>query len=65
LPPGRGTFPWGRLAAHLAGHDASLLLEVHPPYRTRAEELYRSTKELLSPADGVGARLAAVGTAAV
>jgi sugar phosphate isomerase/epimerase len=65
LPPGRGTLPWGRLAPHLAGQDASLMLEVHPPYRTRAEELHRSTKELLSPVDGVGARQAAVGTAAI
>ena len=32
------------------------MLEVHPPYRPRAEELYRSAEELLSPADGVGAR---------
>ena len=61
LPPGRGTLPWGRLAPTLAAHEAPLMLEVHPPYRPRAEELYRSTKELLSPADGVGARQAAVG----
>jgi sugar phosphate isomerase/epimerase len=65
LPPGRGTLPWGRLAPSLAAHRAPLVLEVHPPYRPRAEELYRSTKELLRPADGVGARQAAVGTAAV
>ena len=64
LPPGRGTLPWGRLAPSLAAHQAPLVLEVHPPYRPRAEELYRSTEKLLSPADGVGARQAAVGTAA-
>ena len=40
------------------------MLEVHPPYRPRAEELYRSARELLSPADGVGAQLAAVGATA-
>jgi sugar phosphate isomerase/epimerase len=65
LPPGRGTLPWGRLAASLAAHQAPLVLEVHPPYRPRAGELYRSVKELLSPADDVGARQAAIGTAAV
>jgi hypothetical protein len=31
---------------------------VHPPYRTRTEELYRSAKELLSPAGGVGRQAA-------
>ena len=64
LPPGRGTLPWGRLAPSVAGHGAPLVLEVHPPYRTRAEELYRSTKELLSPADGVGVRRTVIGAAA-
>jgi hypothetical protein len=28
---------------------------VHPPYRPRAEELYRCAEELLSPTDGVRA----------
>jgi sugar phosphate isomerase/epimerase len=65
LPPGRGTLPWGRLAPVLAAHRAPLMLEVHSPNRPRTEELYRSTKELLSPAGGVGARQTAVGTAAV
>jgi len=63
LPPGRGTLPWGRLAPDLAAHRAPLVLEVHPPYRPRAEELYRSAKELLSPAHRVGAPQAAVDTA--
>ncbi len=56
LPPGRGTLPWERLAPALAAHRAPLMLEVHPPYRPRAEELYRSAAELLSPADVVGRR---------
>jgi hypothetical protein len=64
LAPGRGTLPWERLAPRLAGHEAPLVLEVHPPYRPRAEELYRSTEQLLSPGDGVSARQTAVGTAA-
>ena len=49
LPPGRGTLPWGRLVPSLAAHRAPLMLEVHPPYRPRAEELYRSFCELLDP----------------
>jgi sugar phosphate isomerase/epimerase len=64
LAPGRGTLPWERLAPRLAGHEAPLVLEVHPPYRPRAEELYRSTEQLLSPGKGVSARQTAVGTAA-
>jgi sugar phosphate isomerase/epimerase len=47
LPPGRGTLPWERLAPRLAGHDAPLVLEVHPPYRPRAEDLHRSFTQLL------------------
>jgi sugar phosphate isomerase/epimerase len=51
LPPGRGTLPWERLAPRLAGHEAPLVLEVHPPYRPRAEELYHSFTELLAVRD--------------
>lgn len=64
LPPGQGTLPWERVAPRLAGHDAPVMLEVHPPYRPRAEELYRSATELLSPADTVGAPQTTVGTTA-
>ena len=64
LPPGRGTLPWERLAPRLADHHAPLMLEVHPPYRPRAGELYRSAMELLSPADGVRAPRAPVGATA-
>ena len=64
LPPGRGTLPWDRLAPRLGRHEAPLVLEVHPPYRPRAEELYRSAEELLSSADGVSAWQPAVGTPA-
>jgi sugar phosphate isomerase/epimerase len=65
LPGGRGPLPWGRLVPSLAAHRAPLVLEVHPPYRPRAEELYRFTKDLLSPAGEVDAPLAAAGAAAV
>ena len=51
LPPGRGSLPWERVALRLAGHDAPLMLEVHPPYRPRAEELHRSLTELVGLRD--------------
>ena len=51
LPPGRGTLPWERLAPRLAGHGAPLVLEVHPPYRPRAEELHGSFTRLLGERD--------------
>jgi sugar phosphate isomerase/epimerase len=47
LPPGRGTLPWNRVAPLLARHRAPLLLEVHPPYRPRAEELASGLRHLL------------------
>jgi sugar phosphate isomerase/epimerase len=50
LPPGRGTLPWDRVAPLLASHAAPLLLEVHPPHRPQAEELFAATRELLGPA---------------
>ena len=65
LPPGRGTLPWGRLAPALAAHGAPLMLEVHPPDRPAAAELYSSAKQLLSTAGGLGTRPVAAGTAAV
>ncbi len=49
LAPGRGTLPWERLAPALAAHGAPLMLEVHPPYRPTAEELYDAAEELLKP----------------
>ena len=64
LPPGRGTLPWRRVAPALAAHGAPLMLEVHPPHRPRAEELYSTTRELLSHEGRVGAQRAAVGAAA-
>jgi sugar phosphate isomerase/epimerase len=40
LPPGRGTLPWQRVGPLLERHAAPLILEVHPPHRPRASELY-------------------------
>lgn len=52
LPPGRGTVPWKRLRPLLAGHDAPLVLEVHPPYRPRPGELAATAAQVLSPSRG-------------
>ena len=47
LPPGRGTAPWNDITSLVDGHAAPLMLEVHPPYRPRAAELYRGATEAL------------------
>ena len=47
LPPGRGSVPWSRLAPVLAGHEAPLLLEVHPPHRRSASYLQRRALRVL------------------
>jgi sugar phosphate isomerase/epimerase len=64
LPPGRGSLPWQRLAPRLASHDAPLMLEVHPPYRRRAEELHRSTRELLTGSGNAPAQQPVISTTA-
>jgi sugar phosphate isomerase/epimerase len=43
LPPGRGTLPLAEIAPALAGSDAPVICEVHPPYRPRAADLHRAT----------------------
>ncbi|MGH2953187.1 MAG: sugar phosphate isomerase/epimerase family protein, partial [Solirubrobacterales bacterium] len=47
LPPGRGTVPWQRVAPMLSAHEAPLVLEVHPPFRSRANDLSRRAARLL------------------
>lgn len=47
LPPGRGTVPWDGVAPLLAGHEAPVLLEVHPPFRPKASELHAGLSRLL------------------
>jgi sugar phosphate isomerase/epimerase len=48
LPPGRGDLPWERVAPHLAGHDAPLVLEIHPPFRSRPEDAFGTAAERLT-----------------
>jgi sugar phosphate isomerase/epimerase len=33
LPPGSGTIPWDRMSPALVGHDAPLMMEIHPAHR--------------------------------
>ena len=47
LPPGRGMLPWDGVAPLLGGHEAPVLLEVHPPFRPKASELYVGLSRLL------------------
>jgi sugar phosphate isomerase/epimerase len=48
LPPGRGTVHWESVAPLLAGHEAPLVVEVHPPFRPRASELAAGILKLLT-----------------
>ncbi len=50
LPPGRGSLPWHTVSSLVSGHDAPVVLEVHPPFRRGAEEL-REDAELLLTTD--------------
>ena len=47
LPPGRGELPWDGLAPTLAAHDAPLILEVHPPFRSSPDEELQGVTEAL------------------
>jgi sugar phosphate isomerase/epimerase len=51
LPPGRGILPWEGILALLRGHPAPALLEIHPPHRQRAAELYSSFRALMPEGD--------------
>jgi sugar phosphate isomerase/epimerase len=48
LPPGRGSLPWDAVAPVLARHDAPMVLEVHPPFRPKASELFGTASGLLA-----------------
>jgi sugar phosphate isomerase/epimerase len=49
LPPGRGTLPLDEIAPAIAGSDAPVICEVHPPHRPAAADLHQSTVDLLVP----------------
>ena len=50
LPPGRGNLPWERVAPFLAGHEAPLVMEIHPPFRPRTAEAFGAAVRWLAPA---------------
>jgi len=47
LAPGRGNVNWTELSPLLCGHDAPLLLEVHPPHRPKPRELADLLRRLI------------------
>jgi sugar phosphate isomerase/epimerase len=60
LPPGAGRVPWDRFAPRLLGHDAPLLLEIHPPHRPEPLSIARVTTEVLSASSSPSAAAAGV-----
>jgi sugar phosphate isomerase/epimerase len=49
LPPGRGSLPWGRLAAVLGEHPAPLMMEVEPSQRPALADLVADARRALAP----------------
>ena len=42
LPPGGGTIPWDQISPALMGHDAPLVMEVHPAHRPGPSSLWEA-----------------------
>ena len=42
LPPGSGTIPWGQMSHALVGHDAPLMMEIHPAHRPGPSSLWEA-----------------------
>jgi sugar phosphate isomerase/epimerase len=55
LPPGRGSLPWGRVAAALTEHTAPLMLEIEPSQRPPLAELAVGTRRALATQPAVAA----------
>ena len=47
LAPGEGTLPWERVARALTGHEAPLVLEIHPSHRPRPATLHELAEAML------------------
>ena len=58
LPPGSGSVPWTRLRKMLLGHDAPLVMEIHPAQRPSPSTLYDLATSLLGGREAVPAALA-------
>jgi sugar phosphate isomerase/epimerase len=55
LPPGSGTIPWDQMSAALVGHDAPLMMEIHPAHRPGSSSLWEAAVTAFGQG---GARLA-------
>ncbi len=55
LPPGGGNVPWDQIRAALAGHDAPLMMEIHPAHRSAPSGLWEAAMSVIG---GIGARMA-------
>jgi sugar phosphate isomerase/epimerase len=42
LPPGAGTVPWDQIRLALLGHDAPLMMEIHPAHRSAPSALWEA-----------------------
>ena len=73
LPPGSGTVPWDQISPALLGHDAPLMMEIHPAHRPGPSSLWEAavtafgqggahlaSRALQSPAPSDGAGSASV-----
>ena len=59
LPPGAGTFPWTDAARLFAGHDAPLMMEIHPAHRSSPSSLWEAAVTALAQSSA-GSRPAAL-----
>ena len=49
LPPGGGNVPWDQLRTALLGHDAPLMMEIHPAHRSVPSGLREAAVTALAP----------------
>ena len=53
LPPGAGTVPWATLGPMLLGHEAPLMMEIHPAHRPTPTTLHDLAMSLLGGREAV------------
>jgi sugar phosphate isomerase/epimerase len=51
LPPGAGTIPWEAIAPLLLGHEAPLMMEIHPAHRPSPTTLHELAASLVAGRD--------------
>jgi sugar phosphate isomerase/epimerase len=47
LPPGGGTVPWDQIRVALMGHDAPLMMEIHPAHRSAPSGLWEAATSVI------------------